>query len=503
MDPQPHRAQTPALVTRRAVLSAGAIVALGAASIAGCSPAHPKDRLAASGWEDLRRRMSGTLTVRGENGFDAAARTFNPLFDTNHPAAVAFCASEQDVACCVEFASGAGIPIAARSGGHSFAGYCVPNDGLVVDLGRMATVSMTGTRAKIGSGARLIDVYAAVSGAGRMLAGGSCPTVGIAGLTLGGGVGVLTRRFGLTCDQLASARVVTADGAIRDLSSQSESDLFWAIRGGGGGNFCIATEFTFDTAEASELTVFTLDYAPGELATIMRRWLAFMDDAPDELWTTLHAVGGATPHGRIVGCIAKTDDPRALVDGLRAAIGISPSDRFVADMAYIDAMKFMGGCSTLTVAQCHPSWGGVGTGQLQREAFVASSRMIPHAAVDTAAIEMILVGTPGLTFILDSLGGAVSRIPAAATAFPHRTALASLQIYHGVGADPSAAYRRVDEARDRLGEICGTAAYVNYIDPRLPDWAAAYYGDNLPRLRQIAATYDPDGIFGFTQAVRP
>lgn len=221
MDPQPHRTQTPALVTRRAVLSAGAIMALGAASIAGCSPAHPKDRLAASGWEDLRRRISGTLTVRGENGFDAAARTFNPLFDTNHPAAVAFCASEQDVACCVEFASGAGIPIAARSGGHSFAGYCVPNDGLVVDLGRMATVSMTGTRAKIGSGARLIDVYAAVSGAGRMLAGGSCPTVGIAGLTLGGGVGVLTRRFGLTCDQLASARVVTADGAIRDLSSES------------------------------------------------------------------------------------------------------------------------------------------------------------------------------------------------------------------------------------------------------------------------------------------
>ena len=104
------------------MLSAGAIVALGAASIAGCAPAHPKDRLAASGWEDLRRRMSGTLTLRGENGFDAAARTFNPLFDTNHPAAVAFCASEQDVACCVEFTSGAGIPIAARSGGHSFAG---------------------------------------------------------------------------------------------------------------------------------------------------------------------------------------------------------------------------------------------------------------------------------------------------------------------------------------------------------------------------------------------
>ncbi|MBA0047177.1 FAD-binding oxidoreductase [Mycobacteroides sp. LB1] len=500
MDPRPHHSRS---VTRRTVLTAAAAVALGGVAITGCSRQHPADVPAIPRWEDLRGSLSGALVVRGEAGSVEAGRAFNPLFDVNHPGAVAFCASEEDVARCVEFASNAAIPVAARSGGHSYAGYCIPNDGLVVDLGRMATVSMTGTAAVVRSGARLIDVYAGVAEAGRMLAGGSCPTVGIAGLTLGGGVGVLTRKFGLTCDQLISARAVTSDGKIRILSSTSEPDLFWAIRGVGGGNFCIATEFTFATAEATELTVFTLDYAPGDTAAIMHRWLTFMADAPDELWTTLHAVGGTAPQCRIVGCIAGSTNPRALIENLRSAIGIGPTDRFEAVKSFLGAMKFMGGCSTLTVAQCHPSWTGSAPGQLERESFVASSRMVPHAGVDTARIEALLVGKPGLTFIFDSLGGAVSRIPADANAFPHRHAVASIQIYHGVGADSAIASQRVDEARDRLGEICGAAAYVNYIDPRMPDWAAAYYGENLPRLRRIAAAYDPNEVFGFAQAVRP
>lgn len=491
------------LISRRAALCAGAMLALASTSVSGCAPDSPVGAPSDPGWEVLRRSLSGTLVLRGEAAMDDSARAFNPLFDVNRPGAVAFCASEQDVARCVEFAAGARLPIAARSGGHSYAGYCVPDAGLVVDLGRMAGVTVTGTQAVIGAGARLIDVYAGVAGAGRMLAGGSCPTVGIAGLTLGGGVGVLTRKLGLTCDQLVSARVVTGDGKVRVVSKDSEPDLFWAIRGVGGGNFCIATEFTFETAETVELTVFTLDYAPGDMAAIMRRWLAVMAGAPDGLWTTLQAIGGAVPHCRIVGCIAQEEDPRELAEDLRGSVGGTVTDRFIAEMPFLDAMKFMGGCSTLTVAQCHPSWTGAQEGQLRREAFVASSRMVPDAAADTARIEALLTDKAGLTFIFDSLGGAAARIPADATAFPHRKAAASVQIYHGVGGDAAMAYERVNEARDRLGEICGPAAYVNYIDPRLPEWAAAYYGENLPRLRAIAASYDPNGVFGFAQAVRP
>ncbi|WP_239001758.1 FAD-binding oxidoreductase [Mycobacteroides sp. CBMA 326] len=494
---------TPPPISRRTVLSAAVALTLGGATIAGCSRRKSPDTPVAPRWEDLRSKISGSLVVRGEAGAPEASWAFNPLFDVNRPGAVAFCTSEQDVARCVEFASNASIPLAARAGGHSYAGYCIPDDGLVVDLGRMSAVSVTGPLAVVGAGARLIDVYAGIADAGRMLGGGSCPTVGIAGLTLGGGIGVLTRKFGLTCDQLVSARAVTADGKIRVLSADSEPDLFWAIRGVGGGNFCMATEFTFATAPSTNLTVFTLDYAPGDTAAIMHGWLTFMADAPDELWTTLHSIGGATPQCRIVGCIAETTHPRALIDDLSSAVGIRPVERFDAEKTFLDAMMFMGGCSTLTVAQCHPSWTGAAPGQLQREAFVASSRMVPNSGVDTTRIEALLTGPPGLTLIFDSLGGAVRRIPADATAFPHRQAAASIQIYHGVGTDSTTASHRVDEARDRLGEICGSAAYVNYIDPRMPDWGSAYYQGNLPRLRQIASTYDPNGVFGFPQAVRP
>ncbi|AWG57254.1 FAD-binding oxidoreductase [Mycobacteroides abscessus] len=499
MDPRSR----PALMTRRTVLSAGAMLTLGSASLIGCSPVLPHEVPAGARWEELRRSLSGALVVRGDAAMDESGRAFNPLFDVNHPGAVAFCASDQDVARCVEFATSARLPIAARSGGHSYAGYCVPNDGLVVDLARMAAVSVTGTRAVVGAGARLIDVYAGIAGAGRMLAGGSCPTVGIAGLTLGGGVGVLTRRFGLTCDQLISARVVTADGKIRVVSADTEPDLFWAIRGAGGGNFCIATELVFETAASTDLTVFTLDYGAGEMSTIVHRWLTFMTGAPDELWTTLHAIGGAIPQCRIVGCVAQGVNSQDVIESLRSEIGVRAADPFIAEMTFLDAMKFMGGCTTLTVAQCHPSWTGTGSGQLKREAFVASSRMVPHPDVDTARIETLLAGKPGLTFIFDSLGGVVRRISSDATAFPHRQAVACIQIYHGVGTDPVVAHERVSQARDGLGDICGPAAYVNYIDPGMPDWATAYYGDNLPRLRGIAATYDPKGVFRFAQAVQP
>lgn len=147
MDPQSR----PALMTRRTVLSAGAMLALGSTSLIGCSPVLPNEIPAGVRWEDLRRSLSGALVVRGDAAMDESGRAFNPLFDVNHPGAVAFCASDQDVARCVEFATSARLPIAARGGGHSYAAYCIPNDGLVVDLARMAAVSVTGTRAVVGA----------------------------------------------------------------------------------------------------------------------------------------------------------------------------------------------------------------------------------------------------------------------------------------------------------------------------------------------------------------
>jgi hypothetical protein len=161
-------------------------------------------------------------------------------------------------------------------------------------------------------------------------------------------------------------------------------------------------------------------------------------------------------------------------------------------------MKYMAGCSSRSVSDCHPSAEG---GGLQRESFVASSRILGKTT-DGAKIVSMMDGRSGMDLLLDSLGGQVSELDPSETAFPHRTALASAQIYMGASASRrDSAASSVGEVRDALGDLVGPSGYVNYIDPKMPDWGSAYYGDNLPKLKDVAHTYDPDGVFTFAQSV--
>lgn len=495
------------MISRRTFLTAAAVGTVGAAAACTTSPSGtpvpttPRSPTPSSppppvppDWNALRAELPGGLVLPGEAGYPDAVRAYNPLFDARKPAAVARCTRPQDVRACVEVAAKARMPIAARSGGHSYAGYSNPDGALVLDLRPMSGVdtSADGT-AVVGAGARLIDVYAGLAEAGRCLPAGSCPTVGIAGLTLGGGIGVLSRKYGLTCDRLVSAEVVTADARIIRVSAQEEPDLFWALRGGGGGNFGIVTSFTFATEPAPALTVFSLRFG-ATTADVVGTWQSWVADLPDELWTNCVISAGSPPTVRVGGCFVGSvgECERQL-----ARLGLAASSRFVTGKSYLDAMRYFGGCSQRSVAQCHPeSEGGV----LGRESFVASSRILAEPA-DPAAVVALLDGRSGLDLLLDSLGGAVSRVAPDATAFPHRGALASAQIYANTGAGRDAATRQVSEVRDGLGAIAGAHGYVNYIDPGLPDWADAYYGANLARLREVAKTYDPDGVFAFAQGL--
>ena len=387
-------------------------------------------------------------------------------------------------------------PIAARSGGHSYAGYSTPARGLVVDVGPMSTVDVRrdGT-AVVGAGARLMDIYAALAGAGRCLPGGSCPTVGIAGLTLGGGIGLLARKFGLTCDRLASAQVITADGVLRTASAASEPDLYWALRGGGGGNLGIVTSFTFATAPAPALTVFSLQFPAGSAAAVLGAWQDWVAGSPDELFANCIIHGGTPPGCQVGGCfVGSPSRLNPLLDDLVRRSGATPTSRYVSAKSYLDAMRYSAGCSQLTPAQCRPGWTGSG-GTLQRESFVASSRIVAAPMRDPQPVVAAIAGS-GLDAIFDSLGGAVRRVGAAATAFPHRTALASVQLYREGSAAGAVAL-----VRDRLGALLGNHGYVNYIDPSLPGWGGAYYGANLPRLRTVAQRYDPDAVFAFAQGL--
>jgi hypothetical protein len=455
-------------------------------------PAVPAD------WNKLRGQLAGKLALPSDAGYDTAKLAYNPLFDSRKPAAVATVANAADVQRCVELAYASRIPIAARSGGHSYVGYSTPDAGLIVDLGGMAGVQVQGGTATIGAGARLMDVYAGLANAGRCLPAGSCPTVGIGGLTLGGGVGVLTTKYGLTCDKLVSAQIVTGDGKLRTVSASQDPDLFWALRGGGGGNFGIVTSFTFQTEEAPQLAVFQLQFPGGSLADVLGGWQQFVGTAPDELWTTMGVSGGNPPTCRINGCfVGSTSDLNPLLDKLVAATGVQPSNRYALSKSYLDAMKYFGGCASYSTAQCTPSWNG--NGVLKRESFTATSRVLAKPLSDTGKFAELMTGRGGMDVLLDSIGGAAARVGATDTAFPHRGSLATAQIYQGSTAE--SARTAVNEVRDNLGSLIGDGAYVNYIDAGIQDWGTAYYGPNLPKLRKVAQQYDPDGVLSFAQSV--
>ncbi|WP_331766007.1 FAD-dependent oxidoreductase [Embleya sp. NBC_00896] len=451
-------------------------------------------------WSALKARLEGRLLLPEDQGYGVARLGYNELNDDQLPAAVARCTSAADVQSCLDAARGHGVPIAARSGGHSYLGYSVPNGGLVMDLRPMAQVQVQsdGT-VRVGAGARLIEVYAALAQAGRLLPAGSCPTVGVSGLTLGGGIGVLTRKYGLTCDRLVSAEVVTADSRVLTVSKCSEPDLYWALRGGGGGNFGVVTRFTFSTEPAPALTVFSLRFPTGSAASVVGAWQQWVADAPPELWSNCVVSGGTPPTCRVGGCyVGPESGLNPLLDRLIAAAATQPSSRSVQGKSYLDAMKYMAGCANDTIAQCHPTFEG---GRLPRSAFVAVSRVLT-APLDGQQVVRLMAGRVGMDLLLDSLGGAVSQLAPDATAFPHRSALASAQIYASTTpAGKAAATAAVDAVRDGLGALGATGAYVNYIDASLPDWGTAYYGGNLTRLKAVSQHYDPDQVFSFPQSV--
>ncbi|WP_434443783.1 FAD-binding oxidoreductase [Lentzea sp. E54] len=472
---------------RRRFLTVAGLAGAGAALAACSSPAPPPVPAPSSSsvpsgppdWGALRSRLSGRLALAGEDGY--AYQGFNPVWDGSKPAAVAKVTSAADVRACVE-AARLRVPIAARSGGHSYAGYSSPSGGLQVDVRGMADVEvLPGDQVRVGAGAALGDVSKALVASGRCLPTGTCPSVGVAGLTLGGGIGVLTRKYGLTCDHLVSASVVTADGRLLAVSAEQEPDLFWALRGGGGGNFAIVTEFVFATVPAPDVTVFTLSYPAGAAADVLGAWQPWIAQAPNELWSNVVVRGGARPSCQVGGCFIGS------AGGLTALLGElpAPESRFVQPRSYAEATRYFAG------------------GPIARESAVASSRVVRDPISDPAAAVDLLAGQSDETYLIfDGLRGAVADVAPDATAFPHRTALANVQIYLKTPPEAAETARgALAQIRDGLGALVGDTGYVNYIDPQLPRWAEAYYGGNLARLRQVAARYDPDGVFAFAQSV--
>ncbi len=468
----------------------------------------------------LSARLSRPLLRPGSPDYRRSARLYNPRFDgVAVPAAIARCATVGDVAACVRFAGTGGGGLRLRAGGHSYGGWSTgPN--LVVDVSGLSavTVDTAGGVARIGAGARLATVYAALAARGMAVAAGSCPTVGITGLALGGGVGVLTRAFGLTCDALRSVQIVTADGAVREVDGRRDADLFWALRGGGGGSFGAVTALTVAVRAAPRVSTFYLEWGFSDAEAVLSGWQRWVAGADRALWSTCKLL--ATPRrGRLRALVAGTwIGPPTALDGqlapLLAAVGAPPVARSAATVGYGQAMLLEAGCSGRTTEQCLAD----AVSPTKRQPFAATSAILgsplPPAGIAAAAERVRAgLGLPdmvegGVSF--DALGGAVAAIAPAATAFVHRRALASVQFTAtwtpmtgsagAVSPDPFDAYVRGQ--RSALMRWTGAAAYVNYADPAIRDYGSAYWGANYPRLRAVKKQYDPAGLFTFPQAVR-
>jgi FAD/FMN-containing dehydrogenase len=476
--------------------------------------ASPSPTVATPNWDALRAALRDGLVRSGDPTYEGARVLYNTRFDGVRPQAIARCASAADVAECVRFARTYRVPLALRSGGHSYGGWST-GPGLVFDVGRMSSVDVQSGSVTVGAGARLIDVYDAVAAGGQGITAGSCPTVGITGLTLGGGMGVLSRAWGLTCDDLLAAQVVTADSQVRQCDDAHDADLFWALRGGGGGSFGVVTSLTLRTHPSTDLAIGFLSWPWARAAAVVSAWQSWMAGAPDALWSTLHLQTGdagpeVTMHGVMTG---GASDLASRFDTLVTATG-APSYREQGVRTYRDVMLLEAGCLGRSVAQCHLV-GTTPAGVLPRETYVAKSA-VAQQPLSAAAIAALVDGITSLAgrtgvgsgaILLDSLGGAVSRVAASATAFPHRDALAVAQL---IGSWDAAAPATVADATQTwLSDLYATArplvgrgAYVNYADAGLTDWEDAYWGANYPRLRQIKAKYDPDRVFDFPQAVR-
>jgi FAD binding domain/Berberine and berberine like len=505
------------------VAARGVVGVAGAAAIASCgdaggTPAPPPDTGPATEveWRRYATSLAGPLVREGRPGYERARLLYNPRFDTLAPLAVAYCASPSDVARSILFARTHDYPVAIRSGGHSYAGYSSGNGRLVIDVTRMSHVGAAprpGGTAVIWAGARLIDVYESLGTAGQLFPAGSCPSVGAAGLTLGGGVGVFARKFGLASDQVQAVTVVTADGVVRRCTPSEDADLLWACRGGGGGNFGVVTSFEVATHAMPDVTLFTLDFPWGAAAEVLGSWQHWTSTANPAVWSNCQLLSGAGTSLRVAGvACASPTQTTAWLAPLLNAVGTAPTYTFVGDEEYVHAMMIEAGCAALTVAACHLTT-ATPAGALSREAFAASSNYVARpmsaAALDAvvARVNALAAELPELGggLVFDALGGAVDAVQPGDTAFVHRGMLASIQSSFSWSAStpPSA----ITEGNAWLASVrsdvydASTGAYQNYIDPTLPAWKTAYYGTNLARLEQVKAHYDPDNLFSFAQSI--
>jgi FAD/FMN-containing dehydrogenase len=450
--------------------------------------------------DDLARRLHGDLLHPGDTRYDDARRLYNGMID-KHPALIARCADQQDVASCVDFARQKGLPLAVRGGGHNGPGLALVDGGLVVDLSGMdgLGVDPRARTARVGPGCTWGDVDRACGRHGLATVSGIISTTGVPGLTLGGGHGYLSRRHGLTVDNLLAADVVLADGRAVQASLDQHPDLFWALRGGGG-NFGIVTSFLFQLHPVGEVLAGPSFWSLEDAEAVLRRYRDVLPTAPEDLYGffAFMTVPPAEPfpaslHGQKICSVmwCWTGQPDAL-DAAMAPMreSLPPLFEHVGPMPYA---TLQGMFDDLYPPGLRWYWKGD---------FI---RDLPDKAIALHVQHAAAMPTPLSTVHLYPIDGAVHRVAPDATAFAYRDCHWS-SVIAGVGVDPEDDQAIRDWARkywEALHPFSAGGAYVNFMEHEGEQRVRAAYRGNYDRLAAIKGCYDPHNLFHHNQNIPP
>lgn len=444
--------------------------------------------------KSLDDRLRGAALGPGQKGYEEARSLWNGMVD-HRPAVVARCRGPADVMAAVSFAAENELPVGIRGGGHSFSGQTVPEDGLLIDATLMGQVRVDpdAERAWVGPGATWGDFDHEAQAFGLATTGGVDSRTGVAGLTLGGGVGWLARSFGLACDNVRSVDIVTAEGELVRASEDENADLFWGVRGGGH-QLGVVTSFEFELHELGpEILVAQLFHPMDSAAEGLRVYRDFMAQAPDEVgcYALLVRVPPVAPfpethHGKtalaIVGCHSGSVE-----EGREAFRDLTefgdPILRAVQPMPYTALQQ------------------AFNAGYPDGERYYGKSCYldgISDEAIEELVEKVDPLGGSFTGIYFEAMGGAVSRPDADAMAFPHRDAPYSFGLTVG-WSDPADDEEMMGWGRDLYEAMApyGTGAvYVNYLDHDEDDRVPNAYGDNYQRLKELKRQWDPDGLFG-------
>ena len=445
-----------------------------------------KDRIGSSCADELRAAISGRVALPGEELYDEGLRVWNGAV-RRHPAIVAFCKQSEDVQAAVLAARRHRLNLSVRGGGHDWTGRALCEDGLVIDLTGMRDVAVD-PRARIAAvagGARVKDIAAAAGAHGLVAALGNCGTVGMAGLTLGGGYGPLIGTCGLAADNLLAADIVLADGRRLTTGPDTQPDLFWALRGGGG-NFGVVTSMRIRLHPSRDMLAGSIIYSANEAGTVLRRYAAYAASAPDELGVDAGMMSG--PDGRPVIMVAPlwNGDPR---QGARAMADMqafgTPLSAQVGPSTYADMLAQFDAW-VQAADGCH---------------WEMRTRWLPtlaSGAADAIIAAMARATSPHSAVFWHHCHGAATRIAPDDTAFGLRREHFMVEIiacWKPYGDDGAAHRHWARDLWQSLAPFALPGGYANLLGPDDREQAAGAYGDNAARLRVLKRRFDPDGVF--------